>query len=185
MQELEAARPDSGKKPQNGRETRDYWIKFAAATERYTAEEIKVAYNMAPSTARNEIGRAKRIVARIREIELLERGGQTMRQTYFPPDLLSPGQQIYSTVSTSTKPSLVVALQVKTEQSNKIETPMKSTHLLNVKQHSGIRYPKLAQGGQLAIGATSSVIQDKRICCCENIVRDDEAGKLTEIVVIF
>lgn len=126
LQELEAARPDSGKKPQNGRETRDYWHKFLAATKTYTAEEIKIAYDMAPSTTRNEIARAKRIVARIKEIELLESEGQTIQQTYFPPHLLAPGQPIYSNIRASTRPSLVVALRLRpnpeTEQRNKIQT---------------------------------------------------------------
>lgn len=82
---------------------------------------------MAPSTTRQEIARAKRIVARIKEIELIESKGGVVRRTYTPPDLLLPGQQIYKYVPTSIGPSLVVVLKSKsmtqTEQSRKTNDP--------------------------------------------------------------
>lgn len=127
LKELEAARPDNAKKPQNGRETRDYWIKFLAATKTHTEDQIRITYDMAPSTTRQEIARAKRIVARIKEIELIESKGGVVRRTYTPPDLLLPGQQIYKYVPKSIGPSLVVVLKSKsmtqTEQSSKANDP--------------------------------------------------------------
>lgn len=131
LKELEAARPDNAKKPQNGRETRDYWMKFLAATKTHTEDQIRIAYDMAPSTTRQEIARAKRIVARINEIELIESKGGSVRRTYFPPDLLLPGQQIYKYVPTSIGPSLVVVLKTQsksktqTEQSSKANDPIR------------------------------------------------------------
>lgn len=112
LAELEAARPDNGKKLQKGRETKDYWYKFLAATQRYTEEQIRVTYDMAPSTAHQEINRAKRIVARLREIEHVERAGGSIQQTYKPPPLLRPGQQIYTYVAPPTRPSLVIVLKI-------------------------------------------------------------------------
>jgi hypothetical protein len=41
LQELEAARSYSRRKLPKGRETRDYWYKFLAATERHTEDEIR------------------------------------------------------------------------------------------------------------------------------------------------
>ncbi|KAM0710115.1 hypothetical protein Q7P35_002477 [Cladosporium inversicolor] len=114
LQELEAARPDNGKNVQKGRQTREYWYKFlAAATERYTEDEVRAVYGMASSTVHQGINRAKRIVARLQEVEQVERNGGTIPQTYTPPPLLLPGQQVYSNISTPLRrPSLIVVLKV-------------------------------------------------------------------------
>ena len=96
LQELEAARPDNGKKLQKGRETKDYWYKFLAVTQTHSEDEIREVYDMAISTVRQEISRAKRIVSRLREIEQVEREGESILQTYYPAPLLLPGQQVYS-----------------------------------------------------------------------------------------
>ncbi|GAB7332842.1 hypothetical protein MBLNU13_g04563t1 [Cladosporium sp. NU13] len=114
LQELEAARPDNGKNLQKGRETREYWHKFlAAATETYTTDHIRAVYGMASSTVQQEITRAKRIVARLGEIEQVESSGGSIPQTYHPAPLLLPGSQIYSSVSAPLRrQSLVVVLKV-------------------------------------------------------------------------
>lgn len=113
LQELEAARPDNGKNVQKGRETREYWHKFLAATERHTEDEIRAVYGMASSTVHQEINRAKRIVARLREVERVETNGGSIPQTYTPPSLLLPGQQIYSNVpAPPRRPSLIVILKI-------------------------------------------------------------------------
>lgn len=98
---------------QKGRETREYWHKFLAATERHTEDEIRAVYGMASSTVHQEINRAKRIVARLQEVEQIERSGGSIPQTYQPPHLLLPGQQVYSNIPTPLRrASLIVVLKV-------------------------------------------------------------------------
>jgi len=119
LEELEAARPDNGKKPQKCRETREYWRKFLAATERHTEDEIRAVYDMASSTMHQEVNRAKRIVARIEEIEQMETNGESIPQTYDPAPLLLPGQQVHSNTPTPPRrPSLIVVLKVKANLPN-------------------------------------------------------------------
>jgi hypothetical protein len=61
-----------------------------------------------------EINRAKRIVARIEEIEQMEVDGAPVPQTYQPAPLLLPDQQVYSNTPTPPRrPSLIVVLKVK------------------------------------------------------------------------
>jgi len=68
---------------------------------------------MASSTVRQEITRARRIVARLEEIEQVEQAGGTIPQTYQPAPLLLPGQQAYSDISAPLRrPSLIVVLKV-------------------------------------------------------------------------
>lgn len=110
MQELEAARPDYGKKTPKARETREYWYHFVAATETNTQEHMAAVFDMAVGTLRAEICRAKRIVNRFREIEEIERTGGTVPQTHVLAPLLQPGQQIYKAVSS---PSLNVIFKIK------------------------------------------------------------------------
>ena len=99
LQELEAARPDNGQKVQKGRETREYWYKFlAAATETYTTDQIRAVYGMASSTVRQEITRARRIVARLEEIEQVEQAGGTIPQTYQPAPLLQGSRSIQTSL---------------------------------------------------------------------------------------
>jgi hypothetical protein len=109
LQELEAARPDNGRQLQKGRETRDYWFKFVAATKTHSEEQIRDAYNMANSTVHQEINRAKRIVSSLMQVEDIERTGGSVEQTYIPPPLLAPGQKIYTTLR---RPSLMVVLKL-------------------------------------------------------------------------
>jgi hypothetical protein len=72
LQDLEAARPDHGKQLQKGRETKDYYFKFVAATKKHSAEQIGEVYNMAKSTMRQEINRAKRVVESLLDVEKIE-----------------------------------------------------------------------------------------------------------------
>jgi hypothetical protein len=109
LQELEAARPDNGRQLQKGRETRDYWFKFVAATKTHSEEQIRDAYNMANSTVHQEINRAKRIVSSLMQVEEIERSGGSVEQTYIPPPLLAPGQKIYTILP---RPSLMVVLKL-------------------------------------------------------------------------
>ena len=99
---------------QKGRETREYWHKFLAATERYSEDEIRAVYGMASSTVHQEINRAKRIVARLLEVEQVESSGGTIPQTYTPAPLLLPGQQVYSNFPTPLRrpSSLIVILKI-------------------------------------------------------------------------
>jgi hypothetical protein len=123
LQELEAARPDNGKKLQKGRETRDYWYKFLAATERHSEDKIREVYDMASSTAHLEISRAKRTVARLREIEQAERNGESTPQTYTLAPLLLPGQQVYTIASPPPRrPSLIVVLKISPDTMAKVAT---------------------------------------------------------------
>lgn len=96
LQDLEAARPENAQRAPKGRETRDYWYKFAAASEVHSLDDISKAYAMAKSYAVDEIRRAKRMATRFREIEALERRGESIPQTYIPPASLQPGQQIFA-----------------------------------------------------------------------------------------
>jgi hypothetical protein len=109
LQELEAARPDNGRQLQKGRETRDYWFKFVAATKTHSEEQIRDAYNMANSTVHQEINRAKRIVSSLTAVEEIERSGGSVEQTYIPPPVLAPGQKIYTILPRS---SLMVVLKL-------------------------------------------------------------------------
>ena len=113
LQELEAARSYSETKLPKGREARDYWYKFLAATERHTEDEIRAVYCMADTTVRQEISRARRIIARLQEIEQVESSVGSIPQTYQPAPLLLPGQQVYPNISAPLRrPSLVVVLKV-------------------------------------------------------------------------
>jgi hypothetical protein len=94
---------------QKGRETRDYWFKFVAATKTHSEEQIRDAYNMANSTVHQEIKRAKRIVSSLMQVEEIERSGGSVEQTYIPPPLLAPGQEIYTILP---RPSLMVVLKL-------------------------------------------------------------------------
>jgi hypothetical protein len=115
LQDLEAARPDHGKQLQKGRETKDYYFKFVAATKKHSAEQIGEVYNMAKSTMRQEINRAKRVVESLLDVEKIERSGQIVEQQYVPPPLLQPGQKIY----TNLRPRLIVVLKLNRKQSPK------------------------------------------------------------------
>lgn len=68
---------------------------------------------MASSTLQQEISRAKRIVARLEEIEQIERIGGAIPQTYTPAPLLLPGQQVFSNApAPPRRSSLIVVLKV-------------------------------------------------------------------------
>jgi hypothetical protein len=68
---------------------------------------------MADTTVRQEISRARRIVARLEEIEQVESSVGPVPQTYQPAPLLLPGQQVYPNISAPLRrPSLVVVLKV-------------------------------------------------------------------------
>jgi len=74
---------------------------------------------MASSTMHQEVNRAKRIVARIEEIEQMETNGESIPQTYDPAPLLLPGQQVHSNTPTPPRrPSLIVVLKVKANLPN-------------------------------------------------------------------
>lgn len=79
---------------------------------------------MASSTLQQEISRAKRIVARLEEIEQIERIGGSIPQTYTPAPLLLPGQQIYSNnPAPLRRSSLVVVLKVNMAKMQLQNTP--------------------------------------------------------------
>jgi hypothetical protein len=67
---------------------------------------------MAPSTVTQELQRAKRIVARLREIERIESNGGSIPQTYTPPPLIEPGQTVDNYVGPALRPRRVVVLPV-------------------------------------------------------------------------
>lgn len=68
---------------------------------------------MASSTIRQEILRAKRIVACLEEIEQVESSGGSIPQTYQPALLLLSAQRVYSDISAPLRrPSLIVVLKV-------------------------------------------------------------------------
>lgn len=147
LQELEAARPDNGKKLPKARETRDYWYKFVAATQTHTEDQIRAVYDMAKSVAHMEINRANRIVVRLREIEQIERNGESIPQTYKPAPTLLPGQQIYVSAAPPSRRSLIVVLKINRKAKNRIPT---TTSLLSVRmkttlsrlRHESEEYPR-------------------------------------------
>lgn len=57
-------------------------------------EQLCAVYDMAASTMKNDIMRAKRIVQRLKDVEALEKNGQRIPQSYVLAPLLRPGQQI-------------------------------------------------------------------------------------------
>jgi hypothetical protein len=71
---------------------------------------------MAKSTVRQEVNRAKRVVESLMEVEEIERSGGSVKQTYVPPPMLVPGQQIY----TNLRPRLMVVLRL-----NRDDKPVK------------------------------------------------------------
>jgi len=95
-EELEAARPDNGKKLQKGREVKEYWYKFLAALDRHGPEAVRSAYEMRPCTFRDEVARARRITRRLDEVVEIEAKGEIVPQIFFPSPPLQSGHQIYA-----------------------------------------------------------------------------------------
>lgn len=62
----------------------------------------------------DEVQKARRMVTRFREIEDLERRGETIPQTYTPPPSLRPGQQIF--VLPSSQPTVAATNNTSTSQ---------------------------------------------------------------------
>ena len=109
-EELEAARPENGKKLQKGHETKEYWYKFLAGVEAHGAEVMRSTYEMGECTFRDELQKARRIVRRLDEIAEIEAKGEVIPQTFFPSTPLQPGQKIHVFVAPEKKNVVVLKI---------------------------------------------------------------------------